>query len=265
MLSEPMRSPYDWEFYFLGFPVRVGWTFWVFSALIGYNWARSLDMAYYKLGLATPGVGILLTVWIAVSFVSILIHELGHSLVMKYYGINSYIVLYHMGGLAVPSGTGIYRRTRLSYWNQIAISAAGPAAQILFGLLVAVFAFAIGHPLGDSLEWILQLLGVSIPLSEPFSNALWTGLIDAAIYTSIFWALLNLLPVLPLDGGRIMQNIIGWSRKSTGFEEATSASIIVCIVIAFLGFRMQEEMLAMCFIVLGIMNFQNLQGNSYRL
>jgi len=259
-----MRSPYDWEFYFLGFSVRVGSLLKIFSALIGYNWARSLDMAYYKLGLATPGVGILLTVWIAVSFVSILIHELGHSLAMKYFGIDSYIVLYHMGGLAVPSGTGSYRTTRLTHWNQIAISAAGPAAQILFGLLVAAFAFAIGHPMGNELEWILQLLGVSLPVSEIFSNALWTGFIDAAIFTSIFWALLNLLPVLPLDGGRIMQNIIGWYRKSTGFEEATSASIVVCIVIALLGFRMQQEMLAMFFIVLGIVNFQNIQGNSYR-
>jgi len=264
LFSEPARSPYDWEFFFLGFHVRVGWTFWVFSALIGYAWARGLDMEYYEQDLVTPGLGILLAIWIGVSFVSILIHELGHSVAMKYYGIDSYIVLYHMGGLAVPRGTTGLSRSRLTHWNQIVISLAGPAAQFAFGAIVAAVAFSIGHPMGVA-GWLLGLLGVPLPISEPFSNAIWTGLIDAAIFTSIFWALVNLLPVLPLDGGRIMQNIIGWNRRTSGFEEATKVSILVCVAIVFGALQIRDNTLAFYFVVIGVINFQNLQDGSYRL
>jgi membrane-associated protease RseP (regulator of RpoE activity) len=210
---------------------------------------------------ATPGLGILLAIWIAVSFISILIHELGHSLAMQYYGISSRIVLYHMGGLAVPDGAGSFRRSRLTHWHQIVISAAGPGCQLLFGGIVAAFAFAIGHPLGE-LDWILRSLGIPLPMAEPFSNAAWTGMIDAAIFTSIFWAVLNLLPVLPLDGGRIVQSTIGWYRRSSGFEEATNFSILICIAIVFAAFRFHQNTLAIYFIVIGSINFQNLQSGT---
>jgi len=261
LFSDPVRSPYDWEFYLLGFPVRIAWTFWIFSAVFGYDWARGLDEFYFQNELATPGVGILLAIWIGVSFVSILIHELGHSLAMQYYGISSRIVLHHMGGLAIPDGAGGFRRSRLTHWNQIVISAAGPVVQFLLGATVAAIAFSIGHPMGQ-LDWILGSLGVPLPMSEPFSNAALTGLIDAAIFTSIFWAVLNLLPVLPLDGGRIVQSLIGWHQRSSGFEEATKVSILVCVVIVFAAFQFHQTMAAFFFLVIGIINFQNLQSGT---
>jgi Zn-dependent protease len=259
--SDPVRSPYDWEFFFLGFPVRVTWTFWIFSAVFGYDWARGLDEFYFQNELDTPGFGVLLAIWIGVSFVSILIHELGHSLAMRYYGISSRIVLHHMGGLAIPDGAGGYRRSRITHWNQIAISAAGPGLQLAFGFAVAGVAFALGYPTGR-LDWVLQSLGVALPMSEPFANATWAGLIDASIFTSIFWAVLNLLPVLPLDGGRIMQNLIGWYRRSSGFEEATNVSVLVCVIIVFASFQLQASMLAFFFMAIGIVNFQNLQNGT---
>ncbi len=149
MLQTPERSPYDLNFQFLGFPVRVTWTFWLVAAALGYSHAQSIDYLYgevYAEPNATPGKAALLAVWIGVMFVSILVHELGHTLAFRYFGIQSQIVLYHFGGLAIPDSFTSWRgaRTRrVSAVEQLVISAAGPVAQLLLGLLVAVIALSM--------------------------------------------------------------------------------------------------------------------------
>ncbi|MEZ6077082.1 MAG: hypothetical protein R3C56_15865 [Pirellulaceae bacterium] len=52
-----------------------------------------LDDAAVRLNSDSPGVPVLLLVWIAALWLSILIHELGHAFVMRFYGIRSRIVL----------------------------------------------------------------------------------------------------------------------------------------------------------------------------
>ncbi len=263
MLSEPARSPYDWQFFFLGFPVRVTWLFWLISAVIGHSWAESLHSDYSnRLHLDSPGTPVLLAIWIGVTFISILIHELGHSLAFRWYGIDSYIVLYHFGGLAIPDGAGSWRRSnrrRSGNWDQIVISAAGPAFQMIFGLIVACMAIAAGAELGPTtrmFEWLIP-----IPKGEPPSNAALMAFIESTIYISIYWALINLLPVLPLDGGQIARSLIAEHQGTSGYHEATVLSIAVCIVVAIYGFREGQPMLGMTFLVFGINNYQSLQGD----
>lgn len=264
MLSEPARSPYDWEFSLFGYSVRVTWLFWLISAAWGYAWARGLDALYFRLGLETPGMPVLLCIWIAVSFVSILVHELGHTIAMKYFGISSYIVLYHFGGLAIPEGRYVRRTlTTNSYVSSILISLAGPIAQLSLGLIIAMGAFAMGLPIGSA-AYYLQMIGLEIPLASIPQNAATMALIEFSVHISIFWALINLLPILPLDGGRIAQNLIGWQRGTTGIQEATVLSLIVCGLGAYAGFQIGYEIMAFNFIVLGFMNFQSLQMSSNR-
>ena len=72
------------------------------------------------------GVGILLV--IVLFFVSVLIHELGHTLAFRYFGVPSYIVLTWMGGLAVPGSGNIWGRQSsrsLDSNQQIVVSLAG--------------------------------------------------------------------------------------------------------------------------------------------
>lgn len=260
MLSEPARSPYDWQFFFLGFPVRVSWLFWLISAAFGYDWARGLHEAYYRHQLETPGMFVLLLIWVGVCFVSILIHELGHSLAKRWYGISSYIVLYHFGGLSITDGPGSWRRpNRTGHWDQVVISAAGPAFQMAFGVLVAAIAIALGLTLGTASSLLSGW--IPIPEGEAPNNAALMALIDSSVYTSIFWALLNLLPVLPLDGGRIAQGLIGQFQNSSGFQEATILSIVVSALVALYGFRHEQPALGMMFSVFAILNVQTLQGN----
>ena len=62
-----------WRFRLFGYPVTVEWTFWVLSLLLGMSFMRM------------PGrAGAILTLmWVAVVFVSITLHELGHALARR--------------------------------------------------------------------------------------------------------------------------------------------------------------------------------------
>ena len=86
MIGEPGRTNYDLNFRFMGYRVRVHPGFWILIAVISFR----------------PGMKPLdLLIFTAAAFTSILIHELGHAFAYKRYRINSHIVLYHMGGVAV--------------------------------------------------------------------------------------------------------------------------------------------------------------------
>ncbi len=102
LLSEPQESPYDARFRLFGFSIRVTWLFWVVIAALGYDRSLSLQEDYSLRGYDTEFTVILL-LWVAAGFLSILVHELGHSLAFRFFGIESHIVLYQMGGLRYRS------------------------------------------------------------------------------------------------------------------------------------------------------------------
>lgn len=151
------------KFTLFGFPVEVRWPFWVVTALLG--GAASLT------GIA--GTRILL-IWVAVVFVSILLHELGHALAMRHFGdTRVQVVLHGMGGYA--QGTQWRGRT-----EQLIISAAGPFASLLIGVL--------GMLVFEALPMRPGLLMIGF--------VFWK-------HVNIVWGLVNLLPIFPLDGGKI--------------------------------------------------------------
>src|SRR5262245_15290041 len=87
LLFEPPSSSGDIHFRVCGFPVRVSPFFWFTAVLMGVN-PRG----------GTPPMELLL--WVAVVFVSILVHELGHALAQRHYGGHPWITLHAFGGLA---------------------------------------------------------------------------------------------------------------------------------------------------------------------
>jgi Zn-dependent protease len=149
--------------------------------------------------------------WVLVVFFSILVHELGHALVAEYYGMFPIIQLYSMGGLTIPG-----RSRKLTHLQEILLSLAGPTAGFLLGLLV----FLAG-----------QLLGTSAPV-------LVYQILSQLLWVNIGWGILNLIPMLPLDGGQVMRNLWQWFRRST--DERTpliiSIGVGVLVIIAALVF-----------------------------
>jgi Zn-dependent protease len=147
--------------------------------------------------------------WVLVVFVSILVHELGHALVAEYYQMFPIIQLYSMGGLTIPG-----RSRRLTHLQEILLSLAGPLAGfILCGLVYLA----------------VRLVGSTVP------NLVYQ-IMGQLLWVNIGWGVLNLIPMLPLDGGQVMRNLWQWFRRS--YDERTplmiSIGVGVLVIIAAL-------------------------------
>lgn len=196
MLAEPPSTQYDLHFNVFGFHVRVHPFFWLVALLLGMP--RSSE------GATTQADGMALLIWICVLFVSILVHELGHSLTMRRFGISSHIVLYMMGGLAVSDGNGFGRASR-GPKESILISAAGPAAGFLLAAVIAVLIVASGGSFALANRFPFYEFELNIP--DGISPLPLYILVSNLLWINIFWGLINLLPVFPLDGGQIAREV----------------------------------------------------------
>ncbi len=259
LLGEPQSSQYDWRFQLFGFPIRVSWLFWAVSAALGYNWAMSLQTTYADRNISI-NLGVVLAIWVAVTFVSILVHELGHALAFRYFGIRCDIVLYQMGGLAIPGAGMVWgrngRRKQLSHFDQILISAAGPAIQLLLAVLVGIVAILCGVSVSE-FRWLADYLQLecSIPL-----NPMVYASIKFMVTSSIWWALINLLPIYPLDGGQIAQHIIGIVQRNSGLMEAHALSAVVGFVAAYWFISHDMALNALFLASMAMNNIQALQS-----
>src|SRR6476659_4389606 len=123
--------------------------------------------------------GTSLGIWLAL-FLALftLLHELGHAVAARATGAQSEIALDFLYGYAsfVPT-------RHLKRWEQAGISVAGPAVQIVLGL-VALWATGV-NPLDPHAGW------------TDVQRALW--------FAGPILGALNLVPVLPFDGGNIAE------------------------------------------------------------
>ena len=206
------------RFTLLGFPVTVHWMFWVVVAILGSNRAQGERGIF------------LLVIWVAAAFISILIHELGHTLLQRKFGARAEIILYAMGGLAVPD-RGFTRA------QHILVSLAGPFLQIAVGLAVWQL---LEHSTGDA--WYVKA----------FLDSFW--------WISIRWGLLNLLPIYPLDGGQVLKGVLGWNREKLAYLVGMVCAIGLIIYVLTRPYPSVWN--AMLCGMLAWENFQRWQGNT---
>lgn len=202
------------RFSIFGIPVEIQPWFWLVLGLFGSNFAD---------GTTSAGVMTVL-VFVLAGFISVLVHELGHALTGKAFGAATAITLHAFGGYATfPAGI-------FSRWQDFLVTAAGPAIQIVLGILgFAVWRFA--------------------PIPGEFGRLFFLFLGSI----SIFWALLNLIPVIPLDGGRLMASILGPRRIGVALQISLVAAIVV-------GGLMLKFTASLFFpLLLGMMAYQNWQ------
>lgn len=240
MFAEPARTPYDLNFRFLGFPIRVHPFFWLGAALLG---ASNLD----------AGIQFLL-IWIVVVFVSILVHELGHAVMFRRFGSDSHIVLWMFGGLAVPYSTIPGR------WRRIVVSLAGPVAGFIFCGIVYGTHKLTGWGIGNGL-----------PVAYLYMSL---------VFVNLVWGIFNLLPVFPLDGGQVTKELCEAKWRGPGLLIALKISVGVAGAIAIYGVLSWFErergggpitdhlpwwvprgsiFLAILFVMLAVQNYQLLQ------
>jgi Zn-dependent protease len=135
--------------------------------------------------------------FVLLTFASILVHELGHALVARRLGVRIAAIDLHMLG-----GAALMIDSPRNADHEIAIAAAGPAVSL--GLA------GLGMGLGALTGW---------------SIVSWLGYINLAL------AIFNLLPALPMDGGRILRALLArrWS-----YGRATEAAVKVSRVFVVL-------------------------------
>lgn len=206
------------SFRLFGFPVRIEWMFWLLCLFLGMPFLQ-------QNGPEALGQFLVMT---AVVLGSIVWHELGHAWARKKSGAPySEITLYGFGGLC--SGPGRFTRGQ-----SIFIAAAGPAASLALGGLtyLLVFTPGIGEP------WVRFFVG----------QMLWVN---------VGWAILNLLPILPLDGGHIFAGVMGPRHAVTVFR----VSFVLAIGMAIFGLVVWGSLfMAVMFGMLAHSNWQRMRG-----
>ncbi len=250
---EPQRTDYDLNFHCCGFPVRVHPFFWLAGLILG------ASGAYDTQGHVNPEAGMQLLTWIVVMFVSILVHELGHSLVMRYFGQSSHIILYMLGGLAVPDSSHFAssRSARQTPTSHILISLAGPAAGFLLAGLTVALIFAVGGEFHVDLADAPFFFNFQVP---PDTSRPLVHLINDLLFMNIFWGMVNLLPVFPLDGGQVSRELFERADAWHGFVRCMWLSILTAVVVAVASWAyLDSRLMPLMFISLAASNYMMLQ------
>jgi Zn-dependent protease/CBS domain-containing protein len=178
-----------------GIRISIHWSWLVVFVLITWTLADSIfpesnpglsDTAYVAMAVAAA----------LLFFACLLLHELGHALQAKREGVEiEGITLWLFGGVAqfkglFPSAGAEFR-----------IAIAGPLVSLVLGLFFVLVAWALGLP------------------REVDGVAAWLGFIN------LFLLAFNMIPALPLDGGRVLRSLL-WLRRGDLTDATRTASSI---------------------------------------
>lgn len=118
--------------------------------------------------------------WVIVITLSVLVHEYGHALTALVFGQRSEINLIGLGGLTVRKGG------KLKLWKEFVVVLNGPIA----GFCLAIVCYYLKK------------------IINPAEGTVSAYLLTIAIWINVFWTLVNLLPIQPLDGGRLLSILL---------------------------------------------------------
>jgi Zn-dependent protease len=142
-------------------PITIKSSYWISTALLSF--------------LLTGGQIATVPLMMAIIFISVLFHELGHALTALLFGNHPKVELLFMGGLTH------YEGKKLTFWKKFLIIFNGP----FFGFILGVLAYYLYLKTAPQTFWNSTLMAVAT--------------------INLFWSIINLFPVLPLDGGQLLR------------------------------------------------------------
>jgi Zn-dependent protease len=184
--------------------------------------------------------------WAVVVFLGVLLHELGHALVGRSFGLTPRIDLIGFGGLTSWSGGAA---GALGPPKRIAISLAGPFTGIAIGLGTLVF--------------IRTRAGLP-PLALFDHDTPWDPVSYVIVWVNAGWGVLNLLPVLPMDGGNVLFQSLNWVTKGRGETPARVVSFVVATLVAIYALLARQMYGAFLAGLFAVQNVQALRAKSSR-
>ncbi|MGZ9165388.1 MAG: site-2 protease family protein [Anaerolineales bacterium] len=244
LFQPPPPTQYDLRFSIAGIPVRVHPLFWLIALLFG-----------------ASGDLLQLPIWVFVVFVSILIHELGHALAMRRHGQPSRIILHFAGGLTVPEpvswgsgGANVSLRSN----QEIFISLAGPGAGFLLAALVAIGVTISGGSIITN--WLFGVIPLPVAALMPIGGRVLSLLVTMLLWVNVFWGLINLVPVYPLDGGNVSRSLLLKADPVEGVRKSLWVSVIAGGLVAVAGLLVLRSIyMAFLFGLLAFQSYQSLQ------
>lgn len=239
IFGEPPTTQFDLHFSCLGVPVRVSPYFWL-TGLIMYGAGGDL---------AGEDAALLILLWLIAVFVSILVHELGHALTAKYFGAPSRITLGAMGGLASNVGGFDWKKDLL-------VIAAGPGAGAALAAFVVVIWTATGNPLAVYFGPPWGVMFYAQNLLRPYLAVLANDL----LWINVFWTVMNLMPVYPLDGGQITQRLLVRFRPWDGLRLSWQVGMVAGAAIALYGLANGDTWIGLLFGVLAYGCYMQMRG-----
>ncbi|MFN8532683.1 MAG: site-2 protease family protein [Dehalococcoidia bacterium] len=183
-----------------GIPIRIHFTFFLLLLFLG--WVEAQQSGNVALQL----------LFIVTLFVCVLLHELGHALVARRYGIRTAdITLYPIGGVARLESMG---KPNQEFW----IALAGPMVNVLIAGAIWLGLFvAAGRP----------------PVIGPFMT---DDFVQRVLTANLLLVGFNLLPAFPMDGGRILRAILA---QRLGLPRGTRIAALIgqgfAVVFGILG------------------------------
>jgi stage IV sporulation protein FB len=198
----------------LGFPITIGYAFPIAMVVLGY---------------LSRLAGIDLVVWVIFGTLAITLHELGHAIVFRRFGLESSIQFWLLGGLAIPNDQQAAADLPDGEW--LAVSLAGPAVGLVLG--------AIG----------LALQGVVVDQSADVRSAvgIWT-------FVNLGWGIFNLLPITGLDGGSAVLHVMQLVFGDAGRAIALTGSIVFSAVVAVVAAENGYTFVAIIAVLFGLAN-----------
>jgi len=200
-----------------GFKVKIDLSWLILGLLITWTLAQGLFPQFYE-GLRTATYWIMGIAGALGLLVSIVFHELWHSLIARKFGLSMRgITLFIFGGVAEMT------EEPPSPKAEFFMAVAGPISSIVLSLgLFGIFFLGINLGWPDSI----------------------TGVINYLAFLNLILAGFNLLPAFPLDGGRVLRSVLwGWKDNIRWATQIASkiggafgiALIVLGVLELFLG------------------------------
>lgn len=171
-------------------------------------------------------------------FGTVFLHELGHALAAKRYGIKTKdITLLPIGGLAR------LEKMPEKPLEEIVVAIAGPAVNITLALITGIF---------------LHFSGITLTMKELQTSVNAENFFLYFFVVNIWLSLFNLIPAFPMDGGRVLRALLSFKlKRHVATDVAARIGQFMALVFVFVGFKSNPFL-----ILIGIFIFLGAQGES---
>ncbi|MGB4970544.1 MAG: site-2 protease family protein [Saprospiraceae bacterium] len=214
---------------FANIPVKIHWTFLLILIYVGFTSASQ----------GADWMSILIEIcFVLAMFFCVVLHEFGHALTAKRYGIRTEdIILLPIGGVAR------LRNMPEKPIQELIIAVMGPMVNV--GIAILVFIYLITS-FGGSF--------FSIENFQELNFASWAGFLPLLMISNIMLVVFNMIPAFPMDGGRVLRALLAMGfGKLKATRIASIVGQIICVLLILAGIYYEAYTLA----IIGVFIFIN--------